>query len=244
MADDPAGAALIAARLVASTVEEALLERPRASLALSGGSTPTPLFGGLIEQPDLAWDRLDIFQVDERLAPLFHEDRNRVAMERAMGPMLAMAAFYAMDIETVDVDYGDPLDFWDLARSYGDVVSEHAGRPPRLDLVHLGLGADGHTASLFTGDVTLGMDGPVAALTMTYAGRRRITLTASTLQRARRQLWFITGENKAPMVARLLERDQSIAAGQVITERSDVVIDRAAAAQLDDRWTRSASPSS
>jgi len=106
------------------------------------------------------------------------------------------------------------------------------GAPPLLDLVHLGLGADGHTASLLPGDPVLAVDGADVGIAGPYQGRRRLTLTYPIINRARRILWVVTGGEKAGMLARLCGRDPSIPAGLVRRERALIVADRAAAAGL------------
>ena len=104
-----------------------------------------------------------------------------------------------------------------------------AGVPERIDLVHLGLGDDGHTAALVPGDPVLEVDDRLVALTGEYRGRRRMTLTYPALARAEQLLWLVTGADKADPLARLLAGDRSIPAGRVTAGRSLVVADRAAA---------------
>jgi 6-phosphogluconolactonase len=103
------------------------------------------------------------------------------------------------------------------------------GAPPVLDLVHLGLGPDGHTASLAPDDAVLNVTGAAVALTGIYQGRRRMTLTYPALNRARHVLWLVTGSEKTEMLRRLLEGDESIPAGRVSREQAVVLADRAAA---------------
>ena len=125
-----------------------------------------------------------------------------------------------------------PVEWPDLeaaAASYAHVLQEIAGSPPVLDLVHLGLGPDGHTASLVPGDPVLEVMDADVAITGAYQGRRRLTLTYPALDRARRLLWFITQKDKASMLRRLRHRDLSIPAGRVRQDRALVVADREAA---------------
>jgi 6-phosphogluconolactonase len=98
-----------------------------------------------------------------------------------------------------------------------------------LDLVHLGLGADGHTASLVPGDQVLHIADADVALSGIYQQHRRMTLTYPMLNRSRRILWLVTGSEKAGMLARLLDGDISIPAGLVHRDHAVVLADKAAA---------------
>jgi 6-phosphogluconolactonase len=131
-----------------------------------------------------------------------------------------------------------PVDAPDLAASasaYGRTLREFAGTPPVLDLVHLGLGADGHTASLLPCDPVLAVTDEDVALSGPYQGRRRMTLTYPVLDGARRILWLVTGSDKAAMLARMVDGDQSIPAGRVRQERARILADAAAAGSLGQR---------
>jgi 6-phosphogluconolactonase len=131
---------------------------------------------------------------------------------------------YAMPVESVDLE--------SAAKQYAATLAKIAGSPPVLDLVHLGLGPDGHTASLVPGDAVLEVNDADVAVTGIYQGRRRMTLTYPIINRARRVLWLVTGSEKAGMLTRLREGDPSIPAGRVNQERALVLADRAAAGQL------------
>jgi 6-phosphogluconolactonase len=100
-----------------------------------------------------------------------------------------------------------------------------------LDLVHLGLGADGHTASLVPGDAALDVLDAEVALTAPYRGRRRMTLTFPVVDMARSVLWVVTGADKAAMLERLCKGDRSIPAGCVRQDRALLIADRAAAGE-------------
>jgi 6-phosphogluconolactonase len=118
------------------------------------------------------------------------------------------------------------------AKRYSRTLQEIAGSPPVLDLVHLGLGPDGHTASLVPGDPVLGVTDADVGLTGIYQGARRMTLTYPIINRSRQALWVVTGGGKAEMLARLCSGDRSIPAGCVRRDHALVFADRAAAAKL------------
>jgi 6-phosphogluconolactonase len=127
-----------------------------------------------------------------------------------------------------------PVESSDAAGRYALVLNKIAGLPPILDLVHLGLGPDGHTASLLTGDPVLDLTDVDVALTGVYQGRRRLTLTYPIINRSRRILWLVTGSEKAGMLVRLRAGDKSIPAGRVSQDQALVLADRAAAGQPEE----------
>jgi 6-phosphogluconolactonase/glucosamine-6-phosphate isomerase/deaminase len=118
------------------------------------------------------------------------------------------------------------------AASYARLLQQTAGSPPVLDLVHLGLGPDGHTASLVPRDPVLDVADRDVALTGVYQQRRRMTLTYPMLNRSRRVLWLVTGTEKAEMLVRLQSGDVSIPAGRVRRDEALVLADRAAAERV------------
>ncbi len=194
-------------------------ERGRFALALSGGSTPMRMLRALARE-DVPWDRVDLLQVDERVAPDGDPDRNLTALRESL---CAPALVHPMPVELDDLDAA--------AKRYTDTLTSVAGSPPVLDLVHLGLGGDGHTASLVPGDPVLDVSDRDVAITELYRGQRRMTLTYSALYRARQVVWLVTGEDKAAMLARLCEGDATIPAGRVRAARVAVFADHAAAAK-------------
>lgn len=189
-------------------------------LALSGGSTPGAVFRELATR-ELPWDRVVITQVDERLAPSGHPDRNLTDQQDAFAglPVHWLPLAVEGQIRTALTDT--------LAE-----LEEVAGDPPVIDVVHLGLGADGHTASLIPGDPVLDMLDQTLALTNEYQGRRRLTFTRPMLDRSRLVVWLVVGEDKAEALAALAAGDESIPASLLVPENSLILADPAAASLL------------
>jgi 6-phosphogluconolactonase len=177
----------------------------------------------------MPWDRVHLFQVDERVAPAGHPDRNLTHLRESL---LEHAQVRARHIHAMPVEAFDPET---AAGRYELALHRVAGSPPVLDLVHLGLGADGHTASLVPGDPVLDIADRDVGLTGVYQGRRRMTLTYPIINRARLVLWVVTGAEKVEMLGRLRDGDQSIPAGRVQAENSLLLADAAAARQLASR---------
>jgi 6-phosphogluconolactonase len=125
----------------------------------------------------------------------------------------------------------EEADLASAAERYQRELRAVAGTPPVLDLVQLGLGADGHTASLFAGDPALDVEDADVAASGPYQGRRRVTLTLPALGRARRILWIVTGAAKADALARLRRGDRGIPAARVRSDRALLLADEAAAAR-------------
>ena len=165
-------------------------------------------------------------QVDERVAPPGHPDRNLTHLRESLLARVPLAP------ENVCAMPVDSPDLAAAARQYALRLQEIAGAPPVLDLVHLGLGPDGHTASLVPGDPVLNVTDADVALTQPYQERRRMTLTLPALNRARRILWVVTGAEKAGMLLRLRDGDVTIPAGFVRRDHALVLADRLAARQL------------
>jgi 6-phosphogluconolactonase len=200
------------AQIVASAAALAVAERDRFTFAVSGGRTPWAMFSALYGR--MPWERVTIFQVDERVAPEDDPDRNLTQLQRALPPG-----------GSADVR---PMPVW--ASDLESAAALYAGAlPDRLDLVHLGLGPDGHTASLVPGDPVLAVRDRDVALTGPYQGRVRMTLTYPALDRARQILWLVTGADKVDALRRLRSADQSIPAGWISTENAYVLADAAAA---------------
>ena len=194
-------------------------------MAVSGGHTPWLMLRKLADAP-VPWNAVHIFQVDERVAPAGHPDRNLTHLRESLlnHAPLPPDQLYPMPVDLPDLEAG--------ASKYAATLKRIAGEPPILDLVHLGLGSDGHTASLVPGDPVLDIDDKDVALSGPYQGRQRMTLTYPILNRARQVLWVVTGGDKVGMVNRLLDGDRSIPAGRVSRFRALMLADLAAAAAV------------
>jgi 6-phosphogluconolactonase len=220
LADDQA-VAQRAAAFIAERAWEAMRARGQFTLAVSGGRTPWAMLRALAAM-DLPWPKLQLFQVDERVAHDGDPVRNLTNIQTSLLDLapLPAANLHAMPVTQVDLQAA--------ARDYGATLQRVAGTPAVLDLVHLGVGPDGHTASLVPGDAALLVSDADVALAGPYQGHRRMTLTYPVLDRARTVLWLATGEDKRAMVSRLRAADRSIPAGQVRADRAWLLGDTAA----------------
>jgi len=219
---DEEAAARAAAQMIAAEARAAVGERGSFVMAVSGGRTPWIMLRALANE-DVPWDRIHVTQVDERVAPAGHPDRNLTHLRESLLEHTPIQPdhVHAMPVEAPDLEAA--------AQQYDSMLRKIAGSPPVLDLVHLGLGPDGHTASLVPGDPVLSITQSDVAVTGVYQGRRRMTLTFPCIDRARRILWLATGKEKQGMLARLLDGDRSIPAGRVLREQAVIVADRDAA---------------
>ena len=220
-----------AAKFIAAEARSAVAERGRFVMAVSGGHTPWEMLGALANEK-VPWENVQVVQVDERVAPPGDPDRNLTHLHESSleHAPLRREQIHAMPVESPDLDAA--------AKRYAMTLEEIAGSPPVLDLAHLGLGPDGHTASLVPGDPVLNVTGADVGLTGVYQGRRRMTLTYPMLNRSRRILWLITGNDKVEAFARLRDGDASIPAGRIQRDHAVVLADRAAAAQPEETGTR------
>jgi 6-phosphogluconolactonase len=218
---DPGSVAIRAAERIAHAAREAVTARGRCALAVSGGTTPWQAFGALAGE-DVPWECVHLFQVDERVAPPGDPERNYSHMKEALIDRIPIppANVHPMPVEEGDLDAG--------ARRYEAILRGIAGTPPVLDLVQLGLGEDGHTASLFPGDPALQVLDADVALSGLHKGRKRMTLTFPAIDRARCILWLVTGAGKVAALARLRAGDRSIPAGRVRSDRAFLLADKAA----------------
>jgi 6-phosphogluconolactonase len=199
------------AAFVAQHARRAVSSRGSFHFAVSGGHTPWAMFAELASET-MPWEDTVIYQVDERVAPADDPDRNLHHLHDALGS--APARVEAMPVNDADLEAA--------ARSYA------ASLPQSFDLIHLGLGPDGHTASLVPDDPVLAVTDRLVALTQPYQERVRMTLTYPALARARQILWLVTGADKKVPLSKLMAGDTSIPAGRVQAEASLVLADRAA----------------
>ncbi len=201
-----------AADLTAAELNSALRDRPRATLAVSGGRSPKAYFRELSTR-NVAWDRITILQVDERVVPEGSDDRNLTDQ---------IASFGDLDAHWLPLPVSASEDPKALKAFVEDLRGD-AGNPPVIDVIHLGLGDDGHTASLVPGDPVLEERHHVIARTQLYNGTHRLTLTEPVLSRAGLILWLVSGANKAKPVQQLLANDPSIPGSLVKAERQILV---------------------
>jgi 6-phosphogluconolactonase len=213
-----------AASVIVADLRSAVAARGRFIMAV-GGRTPWQMLRVLADE-GLPWERVHIFQVDERVAPADDPDRNLMHLRESLldyAP-LPPGNIHAMPVDAADLSLA--------AKQYAATLREIAGTPAVLDLAHLGLGPDGHTASLVPGDPALDVLDADVTLSGPYQGRRRMTLTFPIIDRARRILWLVTGGEKADALARLCNGDRSIPASHVRRDHALILADRAAAERL------------
>jgi 6-phosphogluconolactonase len=208
---DAATLATRAAELVARRAREAIDAHGHFNFAVSGGKTPWAMFGELARE-DVEWGSVVIFQVDERVAPDGDPDRNLTNLRQALGD--AKPEVRPMPVNDADLQAA--------AAAYAQ------GLPQRFDLVHLGIGPDGHTASLVPGDPVLQVTDRLVGITEPYQDHRRMTFTYPALSRADEILWLISGADKRQALAKLLASDPSIPAGRVVAKHQTILADSAA----------------
>jgi len=226
-AADAGAAAVAAAEEIAASCREAVAARGLALVAVSGGETPWRMLEQL-RGLDLPWQRIHVAQVDERIAPRGDPRRNLARLEQILvreGP-LPERQLLAMPVEADDLGAA--------AAGYQRLLERLGGRPLQFDVVQLGLGSDGHTASLLPGDPVLEVADRDVATSGEYQGLRRMTLTYPAMDRARRRLWLVTGTAKASRLAELLDGASTDGAPSVRVSRADasVVADREALARI------------
>jgi 6-phosphogluconolactonase len=214
-----------AADAIAADARASVLARGRFVMAVSGGHTPWLMLRALANE-DVPWQSVNVIQVDERVAPAGDPDRNLTHLRESLleHAPLRPEQIHAMPVEASDLETA--------AKRYALTLREIAGTPPVLDLAHLGLGPDGHTASLVPGDPVLDVTDADVALTGVYQQKRRMTLTYPMLNRSRRILWLVTGKDKVTALQRLRDGDRSIPAGRIRQDQALVLADSAAAPQL------------
>ena len=214
-----------AAKFIAQEATLAVAARGSFVMAVSGGKTPWIMLRDLARE-EVPWKAVLVVQVDERIAPAGDPDRNLTHLRESLleHAPLRPEQIYAMPVESPDLEAA--------AAQYAETLRRISGSPPVLDLVHLGLGPDGHTASLVPGDPVLQINDADVAVTGVYQQRRRMTLTYPIINRSRRVLWLVTGSEKAGMLARLQAGDVSIPAGRVRADHAVILADRAAVGQI------------
>ena len=212
---DEKAAARRAAELIAAAGAAAVADHGSFSFAMSGGRSPWSMLAILGDMEEMPWRETELFQVDERVASPGSDDRNLTHMVLGLS-MDHQSALRPMPVTHRDLD--------EAAHEY------ETSLPDRLDLVHLGLGPDGHTASLVPGDPVLEVtDRRVAMTTNEYQDHRRMTLTYRALAEARQIVWLVTGAEKQTPLQQLLAADPAIPAGRVRNESMSIVADRSAA---------------
>ena len=226
--EDAEAVARAAAAIIAADARAAVAARGRFIMAVSGGKTPWIMLRALAGE-EVPWKDVHVFQVDERIAPAGDPDRNLTHLRASLleHAPLPPQQIYAMPVDLPDLEAA--------AQQYARTLEQVAGSPPVLDLAHLGMGPDGHTASLVPGDPVLKVTDADVGLTGVYMGRRRMTLTYPVLNRSRRILWLMTGSDKVAMLPRLLEGDTTIPSGRISRDQAVVLADRAAAANVKSK---------
>lgn len=219
--DSVEAVAVRAAAVIAEEARSAVASRGRFVFAVSGGRTPWVMLEKLAAL-EVPWPKVHIVQVDERVAPAGDDARNLTHLQASLLDRVPLpkSNVHPMPVELPDLDAA--------AREYADVLAVIAGTPPVIDLVHLGLGPDGHTASLVPGDPVLRVADRDVAPVGVYQGHRRMTLTYPALDRARRILWVVTGRDKPDAFARLMRGDECVPAGRIARGQAMVVADREA----------------
>jgi len=219
---DAEAAAARAAAIIAQDARVAVAARGRFTMAVSGGHTPWVMLSALANE-EVPWANVHVFQVDERVAPDGDPDRNLTHLHESLltHAPISRDQIHAMPVELTDLEAA--------AKQYAQTLRDITGTPAVLDLTHLGLGPDGHTASLVPGDPVLNVTDSDVGLTGVYMGRRRMTLTYPILNRSRKILWLVTGSDKVTMLPLLRAGDETIPAGRISRDQALVVADRAAA---------------
>ena len=219
---EPESVSIASAKLVADRARAAVAARGRFTIALSGGSTPWAMLAELTKE-EVPWNKVHVVQVDERVAPAGDKDRNLTHMYASL-----------LDPTPIPPDqiYPMPVEDGDLPGAcdrYAATLGQLAGTPAVLDLVHLGLGPDGHTASLVPGDASLEVQDTDVTSAGPYQERMRMTLTYPIINRAREIMWLLTGASKTEMLNRMKAGDRGIPAGRVSQANAIVFADKAAA---------------
>jgi len=213
-----------AVSVIAADARAAVAARGRFVMAVSGGKSPWVMLAALANE-DVPWAKVHVFQIDERIASAGDPDRNYKHLRASLVEHVPIPSdqIYPMPVESPDLNAA--------AKEYARTLQRVAGKPPVLDLVHLGIGPDGHTASLIPNDPVLNVSNADVAITGVYQGRRRMTLTYPVIDRSRRILWLVSGKDKAAALAKLRAADPSIPAGRISRSQALLLADRDAAGE-------------
>ncbi|MFZ4116448.1 MAG: 6-phosphogluconolactonase [Chthoniobacterales bacterium] len=215
-----------AASFIAAEARAAVAQRGRFVMAVSGGKTPWIMLRALANEK-VPWENVHIFQVDERIAPTGSTDRNLTHLQESLLSHVPLKPeqIYAMPVEEAD--------FGAAVKKYAHLIESVTGFPILFDLVHLGLGPDGHTASLIPEDAVLKVIDRDVAITGVYQNHQRMTLTYPAINRSRKILWVVTGAEKTEALSHLLNRETFIPGGVVEQSRATLFADASAAGSLD-----------
>jgi 6-phosphogluconolactonase len=219
--------------IVLASLQLALTERGQFTIALAGGGTPKPLYEAIASQ-DLPWDKIHVFWGDERYVPADHPDSNEGMARRAWLDQVAMPS---TNIHPMPTDEADPAV---AAQKYEQQLQEffqlQVGEFPALDVVLLGIGDDGHTASLFPHTQALTVRDRLITVG-NKDGQPRLTFTAPLINRARAVVFLVTGANKQNALAHILTPtgDETTYPARLIQPQGKLwwLLDRAAAENLD-----------
>jgi 6-phosphogluconolactonase len=213
-----------AAAVIAKEARAAVAERGRFVMAVSGGKSPWVMLADLADE-DVPWANVHVFQIDERIAPAGDPDRNYVHLRDSLlaHAPIPPGQIYAMPVEMPDSEAA--------ARLYAQTLEGVAGKPPVLDLAHLGLGPDGHTASLIPGDPVLNVSDRDIAVTGVYQGRKRMTMTYPVINRAEKIMWLVSGKDKVDALRKLRAADASVPAGRIRQTQALLLADKDAAGE-------------
>lgn len=230
----PSGSfAAAGAEVLAGAIREALTARGRCELALAGGSTPRPVYRRLAAVHDLEWTGVHVFFGDERAVPPDDPESNYRMARRSLLDRVPIPGSRRHRIE------GEREDLDGVAAEYGRHL------PDRLDVLVLGVGEDGHTASLFPGSEALEETGRRA--TVVEGPRppvRRVTVTPPVVRSARTIVVLAAGRHKANAVLRAVEGDVDPRECPARLARDGIwVLDRAAASRLSPESVRDRPPS-
>jgi len=217
---DPEAVARRAASLIAAYARESVAARGQFCFAVSGGKAPWIMLRDLADE-DVPWEKVQVFQIDERVAPAGDPDRNLTHLHESLLERvpIRLDQIHAMPVQLPELD--------GAAAQYEQTLREACGTPPVLDLAHLGLGPDGHTASLVPGDPVLNVTDRDVALTGVYMGRRRMTLTYPIINRSRRILWLVTGADKVDALRKLRAGDSSIPGARIARDKAVLLAEQA-----------------